>query len=238
MKTNTHTQVEPGGFTRLDLLAAAAVAALLVAAALPALGGAARGSEQAVCLNNLRHIGRAFAEWGTGRPHPSPWWVAPAQGGSYLGGGMLPAANNAWFQFAWISNELASPRVLVCPADPARHPARDFSSAPDGGFLNAAQRDNSVSYALQVDTQEARPNTVVAGDRDLRADGLGACASGLNPVASMYAPLTAAAWTNEVHMGSGNLLYYDGSVERVPQSRLADRLSFRRDMGGSQWLIP
>ena len=38
--------------------------ALLACVGLPALGRASSRSEQAVCVNNLRQIGRAYAQWG------------------------------------------------------------------------------------------------------------------------------------------------------------------------------
>lgn len=225
--------------TRLELLALVTALGLLACVALPALGGASGHSEEAICLNNLRRIGRAYAEWGTGRLNQSPWWISQAEGGTYPNSGEMVIARNVWFQFAWISNELGSPRILACPADPKRRPARDFSSAPDGGFLNPAQRNNAVSYLLQLNTHEARPNTVVAADRDVKVDGIAGTGSGFRNIAVVsFAPTSHAGWTNELHGNSGNMLYYDGSVEQVPQSRFVQRMSFRADTGPAQLLIP
>ena len=43
--------------------------------------------------------------------------------------------NLNWFQFSWVSNELNSPKVLVCASDKQKHAAENWGSTdPTGGF--------------------------------------------------------------------------------------------------------
>ena len=238
-------------FTRLELLASLAAVFLIACVTLPALGGAWNRSEQGTCLNNLRQIGRAYAEWGTGHDGQVPWCVSGPQGGTWPNEGLtssLPTprsyAGNPWFQFSWISNELGSPKILVCPADPKRRPAQDFSASPEGGLLHVSRRNNAISYSVGVDVQVISPTFLLAADRDLRVDSLGHCSLGFSLVASAiwdtvsYQLSPNVAWTNELHAASGNCLYLDGHAEQVPQDKLALRFRFGDDNGSIHFLIP
>lgn len=231
--------------TRVELLTLLMVLALLACVTLPALGSAWGRSEQGVCLNNLRQIGRAFAEWGIGHDDQHPWWVPAEQGGTYPNAGLsgpqvvASYAGNPWFQFAWISNELRTPRILACPADPKRRPANDFSTSAEGGLLNPSQRNNAISYALATDTHEAGATFLVAADRDLRIDGTGRCSAGFyNTVNLIWNPVRNGGWNNELHQGSGNMLFLDGHVEEVPLLSFTNRLMWADANGSVHLLIP
>src|SRR5881397_3754938 len=131
-----------GAFTRLELVALLAALFLLALVVLPVLGGGKAKSQVAVCVNNLRLIGRAILTWDTEHGDTDPWrWPRSPE---ILASGIF---NNAWYEYLLMSNELATARILVCPSD-TRRPARDFTFSPDGGFLNAAYRNQSVSYFL------------------------------------------------------------------------------------------
>lgn len=118
------------GFTRLELVALLAALALLAAAVLPALAGNRIRSDRVLCANNLRQISMALQQWGNDHSDQPPWEVLPADGGTYA----HALSPNVWYHFAWISNELASPRILFCPTDTGK-PARDFTGDPAGGYL-------------------------------------------------------------------------------------------------------
>ena len=132
-----------------------------------------------------------------------------------------PAA--AWVEFAWISNELARPNLLVCPSDTeTTRMATDFSNDAKGGFLHAAYRNHALSYFLGTDVYSEYALSIVAGDRNIRVDAVGAtCSAGYNSVADVRHDLgfpTQAAWTNGIHRSGGNLLFNDGRVQMVPDS--------------------
>ena len=163
-------------FTRLELVALVAALALLALVVVPVLGEGKAKSQVAVCVNNLRLIGRAILTWDAEHGDTDPWrWPRPPE---IQASGIF---NNAWYEYVLMSNELATARILVCPSD-TRRPARDFSFSPDGGFLNAAYRNQSVSYFLGLDSHVSAPDSILAGDRNLIAQGYGACSSGLSPV--------------------------------------------------------
>src|SRR3989442_164 len=174
-------------FTRVEVLILAATVALLALLSLP-LGArqqtVSTRSEQLVCMANLRHIGRAYQLWASDHDDQNPYLLDPSQGGIR---GVL-AANNVWYQFAWLSNELATPKVLVCPSDTNTiRIARDFSFSADGGFLNPSYRNNAASYFLSLHAFRDNPHAILAGDRNLQASSTGgACSSsGLSSVSSL-----------------------------------------------------
>src|SRR5206468_10868184 len=117
-------------FTRVELLVVLAVLALLSLVVVPALASNRPRSQRVICANNLRQIGTAMQLWGNDHNELLPQEVAVAEGGTR----MHPLAPNVWLHFAWLSNELGSPKVLFCPADTG-HPARDFTRNPTGAHF-------------------------------------------------------------------------------------------------------
>src|SRR2546427_9883567 len=110
------------GFTRSELLVALASLALLLAVCLPALGTRVSGrSARVVCANNLRQIGAAWRMSATALNDTFPFQIP-----NFIPG--VSAAQFApayqWYQV--ISNELRTPRILVCPSD-FRTIAQSFS---------------------------------------------------------------------------------------------------------------
>ena len=204
-------------FTRVELLIVSATLALLVLISLPLAArqqSVSTRSEQLVCMANLRHIGRAYQLWASDHDDQNPYLLDPNQGG--IRG--VAVANNIWYQFAWLSNELATPKVLVCPSDTnILRIARDFSFSADGGFLNPAYRNNAVSYFLSLHAFRDNPHAILAGDRNLQASSTGgACSySGLSSVSTLQAfgglP-SNALWSNSLHGVQGNVLFNDRDV--------------------------
>jgi competence protein ComGC len=106
------TGLEAGleAFTRLELMALLAVGALLFLLVVPLLAQGPQRSQAAVCLNNLRQLGRAIVTWNADHGAADPWRVDWISGGTrYHPSGLQ---NNLWFQFSWLTNELRTPRML------------------------------------------------------------------------------------------------------------------------------
>ena len=114
-------------------------------------------------------------------------------------GAMEPAdQGNAEAVFQVMSNELATPNILVCPADKSRWPAPSFS------VLTAS----NLSYFVNIDCTEANPEDIFAGDDDLEIHGV-RVKSGLLVISSNK----PVAWSADRHGFSGNVALADGSVQ-------------------------
>ncbi len=211
---NTITRKSRSGFTRLELFTVMGGIGLLMAIAVPALANKAR-SQQAGCFNNLRQIGRAFHLWGSDHGNRFPFTLTPADGGT---GG----SPNAWVQFGVLSNELASPQVLVCPSDDKKRPVGEFSTNPERGLFHANFRNSAVSYFVSHGFWRY-PRAVIGGDRNIATDSTGLSCSmfGSGIAAIMPMSLTRAAWTNNLHVGVGHLLHVDGGVELTDNPNLS-----------------
>src|SRR5512145_78337 len=138
MKTRNIPRILEPAFTRLDLLALVGAIGLLACLTLPGLATTRSRSERIVCLNNLRQIGVACQTWANAHGDRNVWIVPHGEGGTR--GFPNGLGNNSWFQFSYMSNELATSQVLACPSDGTMRAARDFSTSPDGGFLHATYR--------------------------------------------------------------------------------------------------
>jgi hypothetical protein len=104
--------------------------------------------------------------------------------------------------------ELPKPRILVCPAD-HREPASSSQSLAD----------SNVSYFVNLDADETRPQVLLAGDRNLSVNGA--------PAQSGLLTLTTndhLSWTGELHRGVGNVAMGDASVQNVTSERLSSSI--------------
>lgn len=108
------------------------------------------------CVNNLKQIGLAFRQWALDNGDQFPFNVATNAGGTmeFCAVGQDGFDDNAFRHLRVMSDELNTPKVLVCPKDRARKPATDFSS------LQAA----NVTYRLRSGTNLAdiHPSEVLA----------------------------------------------------------------------------
>ena len=195
-----------GGFTRIELLAVLMAMTLLTALALPVLAASTANSQIAQCLNNLRQMGRAVQMWGTEHQYDPPWRTFVSDGGTRPNSGSKPG--NAWFEYSYLSNELATPRILACPSDSGVLAARDFAE-----YQSAAFRANATSYFLNLHTLSTQPANAVFGDRNVRFN-VGTLCPYANNTVNLQFPMgpNPNIWTNAVHGRQGNLALMDGNV--------------------------
>ena len=129
------------------------------------------------------------------------------------GGGSLEFIQNAYrisgeFYFAFrhfqvLSNELVTPKIVVCPAD-TRPPAMNF----------ARLQNENLSYFVGANADFSAANSILAGDRNVTNDYT-APGTIVQLGANNY-----LRWTIELHRFRGNLLFADGRVEEQNRSRL------------------
>jgi prepilin-type processing-associated H-X9-DG protein len=98
--------------------------------------------------------------------------------------------------FQAMSNELVTPKVLRCLAD-TRSAASSW----------VAFSNSSLSYFVGVNADLSKPNTILAGDRNITNDWVGASS------VMRLGPNDTLRWTAELHQFKGNVLFADGRVE-------------------------
>ena len=205
------------GFTFVELLAVLGTVALLLAMAVPLLAGNRANSDRAVCQSNLRQIGRAFSMWADDHGGKFPFGTPVAEGGvsdHSLG-------NNVWFQFFVIRAELGTPRILVCPSDPEKKPAMDWTTSTNGGFNAPRARNGAISYLLPLSSLQA-PRGLLSLDRNVTptSPNSGGCSGGYQGVPTLDYTSPILDWNERLHNKSGNLLFNDGSVAVGGQNEL------------------
>ena len=129
---------------------------ILAGLLLPALAQAKGKAQSIMCVNNMKQMGLAFRVYASNHGDRFPFNVPTSEGGIM---DASAAGDDGFVQdparfFQSLSNELATPQILVCPADRSKRPTKDFQN------LQAA----NVSYQLRTGTNisEANPQEVLA----------------------------------------------------------------------------
>jgi prepilin-type N-terminal cleavage/methylation domain-containing protein len=194
------------GFTLTELLVVICILAVVAALLLPALAAAKRKSSHINCVNCLKQDGLAFRIWEGDNGDKYPMQVSVTNGGAME----LAVAGNVSAIFRVMSNELSTPKVLVCPQDTGRHYATNFTTD-----LN----HQTISYFVGLDTEDKYPQMIISGDDNLAVNGKPVQPGILNLWTN-----TSVEWTDERHHRAGNLGLTDGSVQTVGNSIFTSRL--------------
>jgi competence protein ComGC len=208
-------------FNRIELLAVCACLGLLSLLVAPTLASNKTDSERLVCFNNLRLIGRGVQMFAGDHNQQPPWRSPQADGGLFPSSGSRPGV--AWYDFSYISNELATPRILACPSDAGVKRAVEFGGGANGGFVSLAFRALALSYVIGLESVGDAPKSWVSGDRNLgEISGSGGCSARVTSINSIStSPGTSLGWTNGVaHNEFGHILLMDGSVEFTSSTQL------------------
>jgi hypothetical protein len=157
------------------------------------------------CLNNLKQTGQAFDMWAKDHGEKFPMEISQTNGGTME----FTTGPNEWRHFQVMSNELSTPMALRCPSEKSRMAATNFTSL----------RNSNISYFINLDFSRPSPQVIWSGDRNLDNG---------EPVRDGVLELTTnppAAWTAEMHHKEGNLLMFDGSVQRVDEASLRNAIA-------------
>lgn len=189
---------EKSGATRRDVLIVLAAVFLMGLIFLASTRQRRDPNTRVNCIGNLKQIALASQLWAGDHGDKFPMQVPESQGGSLEGA----RAGHVAPTFLLMSNELQSPKILVCVDDKDRYPLPKF-------FEELTER--KISYFIALDAEYPAPGSVLAGDRNIEVVGSREPVPGLLTFTnSVY-----LRWTHLLHGGEGNVAYADGSVQQA-----------------------
>jgi prepilin-type processing-associated H-X9-DG protein len=248
-------------FTLIELLAIIGVVGIVVigitlALGLPAFARAKAKAQRISCTSNLKQIGLAFRTWAVDNMGKTPMTLGSTNSGvadTSVGIRVLaPTQSESWGvsrMFLCVSNELYTPRVLLCPAEyetagPAhRQRATTFREAAGPGMVPFTN-DLNCSYFVGVDAVEIYPQMLMTGDHNV-GDGdpptelwLAGPNAG-SPFHSLGTNFPAGnqcvGWSSHGHNKQGNVGLADGSVQGFTRPRLQEAAQYSGDPGKTSY---
>jgi len=148
------------GLTRSEVIVIIGVTLLVVfvgffGLTIPALRRGKAKAQRVRCVFQLHEIGVGFHSWSDDHNNELPWGAS-----SRDGGGTLEFVSKAaeYRHFLIASNELKTPKILVCPSDASRIRSQTWDT-----FAS----DANLSYFIGLDANYALPSTLLTGDRNI-----------------------------------------------------------------------
>ena len=200
------------GFTLIELLVVIAIIGILSAILLPAITAAKQRAWTSHCVNNLKQLSLAFANYTTDydgtmpfvgradlsnkRPLNGRWpnWVGGM--GSENGGWIYPSRGQLW---RYTKNF----NIYLCPSDKSRACSREITGIPDG--LN--RKDYPLSYSMNYVLDAAKTDglllksstfmLLIHEDRKEINDGI-------------FQPMKGVDIPDTVHFDGSTIAYIDG----------------------------
>jgi len=219
------------GLTLVELLVIIVLVFVFLAMFPMAPAKAKSKAQQINCVNNLKAIGFSFRLWAGDNGDKFPMFATVTIDSSFQQTALTNGTGAAYMYqvFQVMSNELATPKIAICPAELDRHHATNFG----GHFTQLG--NTAVSYLAGKDADDTNPRQFLVGDRNigLRPTNGWSCnepdggVTGFSPNsrnAGSYRSLTNYAnnpqlqWTDKLHKGKGNVALSDGSVQQMSSS--------------------
>lgn len=214
----TEPAVRVGAFTFVDLLVILAALVVITFLVLPVIAKRHARSSKISCTNHLKQIGLAYRQWSIDNGDKFPTAVSTTGGGAKES----VEAGAVYTSFLVMSNELNTPRILVCPEARSIVPAATFGFPRPPGVVSTwipLTNNNSITYFVGLDANETKPDTILSGDDNFLVNGV-------KPKSGVLLLWTNSpvAWTKDRHVKQGNIGLADGSVLGTSTAKLAEVL--------------
>jgi prepilin-type processing-associated H-X9-DG protein len=200
MKPNSQFYLR-AAFTLVEMLVIIAIIAVLGLLFYPRYLTEKEKAQRIRCTSFLKQSGLAFRIWAGDHDDKNPFHLAVTNGGTKE----FIATGETFRHFEIMSNELNTPKILVCPADKQRVAATRFTPT----FSNT-----NLSYFVGIDAEGLTPSAFLAGDLNV----LGGTMVGTNLLE--FCGTNGVSWGTDLHKGQGNVGLADGSVQGFSSSAL------------------
>ena len=207
------------------------------------------GAARIKCVGNLKQIGLAFRIFANEHDNQLPFQTPgltlyPSEGN---GGNPTIYQNTTnlqtWQVFQAMSNELASPKVLVCRGDnrwigsKADHFRQDSTNAVP--YSSSGTRNAATSYFIGLNADEKRPTAILAGDRNISVRDK---RYRLEPGLTQFDVSTEPKGRQWLHPKNGfhrdgNLVFADGSSSLNTTEQLRTHISNIKQTYGTNALL-
>ncbi len=203
----------------VEAIVVVALITLLAAILLPVFSVHHCNCKKISCVSDLKEIDLSYRVWAGDNNDKYPMQVSVTNGGAME----LVATGNVAAVFEVMSNELSTPKVLICPQDTKSIMATNFGR----GFNNS-----NISYFVGLDADQTNPQMLLSGDDNFAVGGI--------PVKSgllLLATNAPVSWTAARHVRQGNIGLADGSVQQLTTDGLQQALQ-RTGVATNRLAIP
>jgi prepilin-type processing-associated H-X9-DG protein len=207
-------------FTLFEAVVVTAILCVLIVVLFQGYGRRHRRSGQISCANNQKQITISLRSWALDYNDKFPTAVSITNGGAME----WAATGSAWQVYLVMSNELNTPKVLICPQDPnnarimancwepIQQPYPQWIPSP---FTN----NNNVSYFASLDAEDTQPGMFLIGDANLTMRG-----EPIKPGLVTLLTNSFVGWSKPQHEGKANIGLADGSVQSIADRALRQML--------------